>query len=103
MGRSLARLLAERGESLCIVGRDEEDLKKSATDLEVRGRSKVSYAVCDLEKPETFDGALDAADKALGGFDTFIITAGLFGTQEQLEKDEALLARVLHVDFTATV
>lgn len=104
MGRSLARLFAERGDAVCLLGRDADDLRKSATDLQVRSAANaISFAVCDLEKPETFDSALEAADKALGGFDTVVLTAGLFGTQEQLEQDELLPGRVLNVDFTATV
>lgn len=104
MGRSLARLLAERGDAVCLLGRDQEDLNRSAADLAIRsGKTAVASAVCDLEKPETFDAALDAADRTLGGFDTVVVTAGLFGTQDQLETDEALLSRVLNVDFAATV
>ena len=36
MGRALARLLAERGDALFLLGRDLEDLERSARDLEVR-------------------------------------------------------------------
>ena len=104
MGRAVARALAERGEALCLLGRDAEDLKKSVADLQVRGpKAKVSFALCDLEKPETFDSALSEADEALGGFDAVIVTAGIFGTQEQLENDEVLLARVLQANFSGTV
>ena len=104
MGRSLARVLAERGDAICLLGRDGEDLSKSVADLAVRGgKGAVTSAVCDLEKPETFDAALTEADKALGGFDTVIVTAALFGTQDQLEADEGLLARMLTVNFGNTI
>jgi decaprenylphospho-beta-D-erythro-pentofuranosid-2-ulose 2-reductase len=63
----------------------------------------VGTATCDLEHPETFGPALDAAAAALGGFDTVIVTGGLFGTQDQLERDSELLGRVLVVDFAHTV
>ncbi|MEZ4237680.1 MAG: SDR family NAD(P)-dependent oxidoreductase [Myxococcota bacterium] len=36
-------------------------------------------------------------------FDTVVVTAGLFGTQEQLEEDEELAARVLTANYTNTV
>lgn len=103
MGRSLARLMAQRGDRLFLLGRDSEDLVRSARDLEVRGRAPVSSAPCDLEKPETFASALDAAEKSLGGLDTVVVTAGLFATQDQLEADPALTHRLLLVDFTNTV
>ena len=38
MGRALARLMAERGDRLFLLGRDKADLERSARDLEVRGR-----------------------------------------------------------------
>ena len=36
MGRALARLLFERGDTLFLLGRDLEDLARSARDLEAR-------------------------------------------------------------------
>ena len=104
MGRALARLLAERGDSLFLLGRDLEDIARSAADLQARGRGNVvGHARCDLAAPEGFAAALDAADAALGGFDTVVITAALFATQDQLEADRALTQRVLTVDFVNTV
>jgi NAD(P)-dependent dehydrogenase (short-subunit alcohol dehydrogenase family) len=60
-------------------------------------------AVCDLERPETFGPALDAAEAALGGLDTVVVTAGLFATQDRLEADPELARRLLLVNFTNTV
>lgn len=105
MGRALARALAERGETLFLLGRELPELERSARDLEQRSRDKraVGFAPCDLEKPEGFGDALDAADRALGGFDCVILTAGLFATQEQLEADRAYALRLLRVNFAHTV
>ncbi len=104
MGRAVAQELARRGESLFLLGRDPSDLEASAADLEVRGAAgSVGHAPCDLLDPDGFDAALDRADEALGGFDTVIVTAGAFGTQEELESDRALATRVLLVNFTHTV
>jgi len=104
MGRALARLMAERGDSLFLLGRDATDLARSASDLQVRaGRGQVAAAVCDLEKPEGFVPALGAAEAALGGLDTVVVTAGLFATQDTLEVDAELARRLLLVNFTNTV
>jgi NAD(P)-dependent dehydrogenase (short-subunit alcohol dehydrogenase family) len=51
----------------------------------------------------TFAPALTAADRALGGADTVVVTAGDFATQAELEEDLDLAERVLSIDFTATV
>jgi len=91
---------------LFLLGRDETDLARSARDLEVRGGrpvNSVGSAVCDLAKPDTFGPALDAAQRALGGIEVVVVTAGLFATQEKLEADPAFTARMLDANFTGTV
>ena len=104
MGRALARLLAERGDSVFLLGRDADELVRSAADLQARGRGEVvGHAPCDLGAPDGFAAALDAADAALGGFDTVVVTAGLFATQDQLEADVELVRELLVIDFANTV
>ena len=104
MGRALARRMAERGDALFLLGRDLDDLSRSARDLEARGASGVvGSARCDLLRPEDFDAALDAADEALEGFDTVVVSAGLFATQEQLESDRGRLQELLTANFTNTL
>ena len=106
IGRALARRLAARGDGLYLLGRDSEELARSARDLEVRGGfapESIGTAVCDLERPEGFSRAFDAASASLGGFDTVVVTAGLFATQDALEADPGLARRLLTVDFANTV
>jgi short-subunit dehydrogenase len=63
----------------------------------------VGHALCDLEHPEQFAAALDAADGALHGFDTVIVTAAMFATQDALEADVELARRLSTVNFANTV
>lgn len=104
MGRALARRMAARGDQVFLLGRNEADLARSARDLEARtAAAAIGVARCDLEQPETFTRALDAAAQHLGGIDAVVVTAGLFATQDRLEADRELATRVLAVDFTNTV
>jgi decaprenylphospho-beta-D-erythro-pentofuranosid-2-ulose 2-reductase len=108
IGRSIARQLAERGDSLFLLGRDLEDLQRSAADLKARASDAnnepvAGSACCDLADFSGFEQALDAADTALGGIDTVIVTAGMFGTQDALQADVELAAAVLNTNFTGTV
>jgi NAD(P)-dependent dehydrogenase (short-subunit alcohol dehydrogenase family) len=120
MGRAVARELAARGDSVFLLGRDEADLRRSTADLHVRAAQTrspgsldhrspgsldpgVLWARCDLLDPSTFAPALAAAQRALGGIDTVVVTAGEFGTQAQLEADRDLTQRVLLANFTNTV
>ncbi|MET0410496.1 MAG: SDR family NAD(P)-dependent oxidoreductase [Polyangiaceae bacterium] len=105
IGRAVAQRLAERGEQVFLLGLDEGDLARSAVDLEVRhpARAKVGWARCDLEQTADFEPALEAADTALGGFDTMIVTAALFATQDVLEQDLELVRRLCTVNYAHTV
>ena len=104
MGRALARGMAGRGEQLFLLGRNADDVARSARDLEAHGaQGEVGSAYCDLLDPPSFAPALARADAALGGVDTIVLTAGAFDTQEVLERDAERCARVLTVDFTNSV
>lgn len=105
MGRAVARHLADRGDRLVLLGRDPEDLERSARDLDVRtGRAAVAATTsCDLTQPASFEPALASAAAALGRIDAFVVTAGEFATQEALEADLERAARLMTVDFTNTV
>lgn len=105
MGRSVARQMIARGDAVALLGRNLEEVQRSAADLEIRagdGR-KVAAIECDLSAPEGFDAALEQADTALQGFDTVVVTAGLFGTQAQLEDDTMQAIELLRVNFAHTV
>lgn len=109
MGRALARRMAERGDAVVLLGRNAADLEAGVRDLEARALAAgvvsplLGHAPCDLESPDGFAAALDAADALVGIVDTVVVTAGLFAQQGALEDDPALAARLLAVDFTNTV
>ncbi len=105
MGRCLARLLAERHDDLFLLGVPEDDLARSAADLAARsaGASRVGCAPLDLLKPEGIEEALARADEFLGGFDTAILTAGIYATQEALEQDPKLVAALLQIDCASAI
>jgi decaprenylphospho-beta-D-erythro-pentofuranosid-2-ulose 2-reductase len=104
MGRALARLMAERGDSLFLLGRDATQLARSAADLSLRGAAgSVGTAYCDLLVPDSFGPAMTAADAALRGFETVVVTAAAFGPQAALEVDSQARRRLLTADFTNTI
>jgi short-subunit dehydrogenase len=105
MGRSLVQRLSERGDRVFLLGRDPEQLERSAADARARNPESpaVGHARCDLEHPEEFAGALDAAEAGLEGFDTVIVSAGLFATQDRLEDDIELTRRLVTVNYANTL
>jgi NAD(P)-dependent dehydrogenase (short-subunit alcohol dehydrogenase family) len=104
MGRALARVLAQRGAGLFLLGRNAEELDRSARDLAIRGRPQtLGTGFCDLLEPGSFAPALERAEQGLGGLDTVVITAGLFAAQEALEADALLRRQLLSANFTHTI
>jgi NAD(P)-dependent dehydrogenase (short-subunit alcohol dehydrogenase family) len=104
IGRAIARRLIERGDAVFLMGLDATDLERSAADLRAhRAGALVGFAVCNLEHPDTFVPALDAADAALGQFDAVIVTAAMFATQDALEADIELTRRLVTVNYAHTV
>jgi len=105
IGRAIARRLVERGDQVFLLGNEAAELEKSASDLKAHHRSgaKSGYALCDLALPEGFAAALDAADAELGGFDTVVVTAAMFATQEALEADIELTRKLVTLDYANTL
>lgn len=104
IGRALARKMAARGDRLFLIGRDEADLARSGADLAAGGGGEsAGHAYCDLEVPASFEPALDRAAAALGRFDTVVLTAATFETQERLEADPDATRRLLEVDLVHAI
>lgn len=106
IGRAIARVYAERGDAVCILGRSPEQLSRSVADLQVRGTASQTTVVsvqCDLENTSKFSTALDEAERQLGGLDVVVLTAAQFATQEKLEADSTLTHALLNLNFTQTI
>ncbi|RYZ09788.1 MAG: SDR family NAD(P)-dependent oxidoreductase [Myxococcales bacterium] len=104
MGRAVARRMVERGDSVFLLGNVQEELERSAEDLRARAQGgSVGFALCDLAEPDTFAPALDAADQALASFDTVVVTAALFASQDALEADIELTRKLVTLDYANTV
>jgi decaprenylphospho-beta-D-erythro-pentofuranosid-2-ulose 2-reductase len=105
MGRAIAQKLVERGDAVYLMGVDDADLAKSAADLKARASAghAAGHHVCNLEEPSTFAAALDAADAHLGSFDTVIVTAAMFASQDVLESDIEFTRRLVTVNYANTL
>ena len=105
MGRALARLMAERGDTVFLLGRDARG--PGAQRARPRGAGRPRRHGGRLRVRPRAAGDLRARARrrrrALGGLDTVVVTAGLFATQDRLEADLELARRLLLVDFTNTV
>ena len=103
MGRALARRFAARGDAICLMGRNEAELQRSAEDLKARGGSAVHFLTCDLGDADRFDELLAEAQERLGGLDAVVLSAAAFASQEELESDRDRLAALLDLNFTKSI
>lgn len=115
MGREIARLLAQRGDAIALLGRNLAELERSAADLAQRAHAGqaqrgqeqrdplTSTIACDLASPESFGPAIHQARQDLGGLDGVIVTAASFATQEALEADGERARQLLTINVANTI
>lgn len=97
LGEGLARLYAEPGAVLGLVGRREDALRRLAAEVEQRGARAVIYAVDvrDTEKME--DTAFRFFDSA-GGCDLVIANAGIGEGRREARFDSQAAAEVFRIN-----
>lgn len=90
MAEATARLFAQRGDSLFLVGRRREALDSIAADLKVRGAPAVGVAVMDGNDLGAHESMIASADQALGGLDTLLVAYGTLSDQKACESSPEL-------------
>src|SRR5262249_28919849 len=85
IAESAARMFAQRGDSLFLVGRKAQVLQGMCADLKVRGASAVGMHVMDVNDFAGHATMLADAEQTLGGLDVVLVAHGTLGDQKQSE------------------
>lgn len=101
MARAFARMQAEAGAALTLVGREAEDLERSAGDLRLRGAADVRVVLADLRDASTFTPLLEQAETHEGKVNAALF-AGSMPPQEAVQEDPTLLAPMIADNFTGS-
>jgi decaprenylphospho-beta-D-erythro-pentofuranosid-2-ulose 2-reductase len=103
VAEATARLYAAEGASLLLVGRRADRLEVIASDLRLRGASRVEVAVCDLAACAAEDVSAKFAGfvAQLGGLDHVLLAYGVLGDQKLLEQGGRDVEDVIRVNFTS--
>ena len=101
IGLAVARLFAERGASLVIVGRDPERLDQARRELEAFGTRVVAVAG-DVGLSETAERVVEAAARELGGIDIVANIAGAFPTANVENTSDTQYAEAISANLTST-
>ncbi len=100
VSKALAKEFAKGGFNLQLAGRNIEDIKKTAADLQIRYGIKVETLYLDVLKFEThkdFFGNLNPKPEVV------VAAAGLLGDQKVTEKDQSATLTVINTNFTGIV
>ena len=95
LGREIARALARRGARLFLSGRNEPALADLVRELSASGRA------ADLMRAEDVEGLVVAAQRALGGVDILVHSAGVFPVGPLAETSLEAFDRCLAVNLRA--
>lgn len=101
IAEAVARRFAKDGASLALIARNGERLASLAADLNIRGAQTVWTATLDVNDIAQHAATLEAAYKALGGIDAFLIAPGTLTDQKRAEADTAYALAELHTNFTS--
>lgn len=96
----IARVHAERGDRLFLLGRDAPRLLALASSL---GPSVVASEAGDFDELSANDGRVARAVDALGGLDVAVIAHGWLGDQLESERSIDHAAAVITTNFTSVV
>ena len=103
IAKATARLYAEEGAGLFLIGRDGDRLQQLAADLRVRGASAVHNLQLDLAETGRHARALEQAAEALPRIDAVLICYGDLPDQDQVALDSEAAQDALTVNGTSQV
>jgi decaprenylphospho-beta-D-erythro-pentofuranosid-2-ulose 2-reductase len=93
IAEATARVFAQRGDALFLVGRKADVLESMCADLRVRGAKAVGMHVMDANDFPGHEAMLNVAESSLGGLDVVLIAHGTLSDQKACE---ASVERTLH-------
>jgi len=98
IGLAVARAAVARGAAVVIAARNEEALEVVAEELRGQG-GRVATCPADVAKEGDVERIAGAADRAFGGFDTWVNNAAVtvYGTLEEIGMEEH--RRIFDVDY----
>ncbi|HEY2401917.1 MAG TPA: SDR family NAD(P)-dependent oxidoreductase, partial [Steroidobacteraceae bacterium] len=85
IAEATARVFAQRGDALFLVGRKADVLESMCADLRVRGAKTVGMHVMDANEFDAHEAMLNVAESTLGGLDAVLVAHGTLGDQKACE------------------
>lgn len=102
IARGVATAFAARGDDLYLASRDEDELRRSAADLQLRYGVTVHYRVFDAQASETHEAFFNAVLVDTPDLSGVVLAFGYLGDQ-LAARDFAVAAKVIASNFTGAV
>jgi len=103
IAEATARMLAQRGDALYLVARNESRLAAVAADLSVRGSPRVGTEVLDANDLGAHEAMLERAESFLAGYDTVLIAHGTLSDQKACEGSVELTLQEINTNALSVV
>jgi hypothetical protein len=103
IAESTARLFAQRGDALFLVGRKAAVLESICADLRVRGAGAAGMRAMDANDFSAHEDMLNDAETFLGGLDTVLIAHGTLSDQKACESSVELTLHELTTNGSSFV
>ena len=103
IAEATARMLAERGDALYLVARNEARLAAIAADLSVRGSPRVGCEALDANDFAAHEAMLARAESFLAGCDSVLIAHGTLSDQKACEGSVELTLQELNTNALSVV
>ena len=103
IARSVSRLYAVKNAKLFLLARDEERLRESTADLELRGASSVKALNYNAENTYKHSAIVEAAVDYLGSIDIALICHGNLPNQEECQTDYEKAENAIRVNGLSVI
>lgn len=103
IAEATARRFAAQGAILYLLARNQERLGTLASDLRIRGASKVAYGEFDACAFDNHQQLLEGVIAELGGLDTLLIAYGTLSDQKACESSVELTLQELNINALSVI
>ena len=103
IAQEVAKIYADSGSQLFLVGRNTDKLEQVARDLSIRGASAIDSLSLDLAEIESHEEILTAAEKFLGGIDIVLTAHGTLPDQKTCEASVNQAIQEMQINLLSTV
>lgn len=103
IAQEVARLYAEKGAQLYLLGRHQERLETLALDLRLKGADQVAFGVADLSEMSSHETVLEKAWERFESVDVALIAYGSLPDQQECQDSFEKTNEAIRINFTSIV